>query len=342
MYGSNIAIVLDERKAEILGAVVEAYIQTAQPVGSGLVSKAASIDVSSSTVRSEMAFLESEGYLDQPHTSAGRVPTEKAYRFFVDNLAAPVTLDRLESQQVKSFFDRSHGELEEMLQETSNLLAAVTGSAGVVLSPDSDHQIVRSVQVVDLTSEQALLVLVTASGTVEKHALSISDGIDFSEEILDKVNQHLSKHLRGFRLGSLPKVISSGDATVDELVNEVEEKLEAIVESQETAYVAGKASLAGLPTEPETVQRVLDVLERQIIVVGLIRDVINRGLSVAIGTETGVEHLAECSLVVAPYEIDGEQAGSIGILGSTRMNYPQALATVGIVGRRLGTRLTEG
>ena len=107
-------------------------------------------------------------------------------------------------------------------------------------------------------------------------------------------------------------------------------------------YVGGAASVAGAFEEVERVQQVLSVLERQFVVVSLIRDLIGRGLSVAIGSETGLEPLVDCSLVVAPYEIEGEAAGSIGILGPTRMNYPQALATVAVVGRRLGQRLTEG
>ena len=183
---------LDERKAGILGAVVEAYIETAQPVGSSLVARSGSVDVSSSTVRNEMALLESEGYLDQPHTSAGRIPTEKAYRFFVDNLLGPVRLDRVENQQIKSFFDRSHIEIEQMLQETSNFLASLTGSAGVVLSPDSDHQTVRSVHLVDLSIDQILLVLVTSNGVVEKHSLDISKEISINQTELDEANHYLS------------------------------------------------------------------------------------------------------------------------------------------------------
>lgn len=333
---------LDERKAGILGAVVEAYIETAQPVGSSSVARSGSVDVSSSTIRNEMALLESEGYLDQPHTSAGRIPTEKAYRFFVDNLLGPVRLDRVENQQIKSFFDRSHIEIEQMLQETSNFLASLTGSAGVVLSPDSDHQTVRSVHLVDLSLDQILLVLVTSNGVVEKYSLDISKEISINPTELDEANQYLSKHFKGFRLGALPKVPLSGNDNVDCLVKEVEKTLSSLVQSKETVYVGGTSVLAGSLSEPEGIRKVLDLLERQMIVVSLIRGVIDRGLSVVIGTETGVDHLAECSLVVAPYEIDGEAAGSIGILGPTRMDYTQALATVGIVGRSLGDHLTEG
>ena len=333
---------LDERKAGILGAVVEAYIETAQPVGSSLVARSESVDVSSSTIRNEMAFLENEGYLDQPHTSAGRIPTEKAYRFFVDNLLGPVKLDRIESQQIKSFFDRSHIEIEQMLQETSNFLAALTGSAGVVLSPDSDYQTVRSVHLVDLSPDQLLLVMVTSNGVVEKHSLDIAKDISLSETVLDETNQHLLKHLKGFRLGSLPEVPKSGNPNVDYLIEEIQKTIGSLFHSKETVYVGGTSVLAGSLPEPAGIRKVLDLLERQMIVVNLIRGVIDRGMNVVIGTETGVDHLADCSLVVAPYEIDGETAGSIGILGPTRMDYTQALATVGIVGRSLGDHLTEG
>ncbi|MEZ5204076.1 MAG: hypothetical protein R2701_06765 [Acidimicrobiales bacterium] len=125
---------LDERKASILRAVVEEYIQTAQPVGSGHVAKAPGIDVSSATVRNEMAALEGDGYLTQPHTSAGRIPTEKGYREFVDALAEP-SLDRTAQQQVRSFFDQAHGEIERMLADTTRLLAGLTDYAAVVVGP---------------------------------------------------------------------------------------------------------------------------------------------------------------------------------------------------------------
>jgi heat-inducible transcriptional repressor len=198
------------------------------------------------------------------------------------------------------------------------------------------------VHLVDLSLGQILLVLVTSNGVVEKHSMDISKEVFVAETELDEANHFLSKHLRGFRLSSLPEVPISGNANVDYLVKEVEKTLTSLVQSKETVYVGGTSVLAGSLTEPEGIRKVLDLLERQMIVVSLIRGVIDRGLSVVIGTETGVDHLAECSLVVAPYEIDGEAAGSIGILGPTRMDYTQALATVGIVGRSLGDHLTEG
>ena len=333
---------LDDRKASILGALVKAYIETAQPVGSGRLASVLAVDVSPATVRSEMAQLEVAGYLVKPHTSAGRVPTEKGYRFFVDNLVEPIRLAAIERQQVRSFFGNAHGEMECILQETSKLLAAMTGSAGLVVAPDSDHEILRSVQVVYLGAGHALLVIVTANGSVEKHALELAeDGIEL-EETLARVARHLSIHLCGHRLAALPQVPLTGQELIDKVLVQVGGALDDLAAIQETAYVGGASVMAEALEDPDRVRRVLDLLERQIVVVGLIRDLMDRGLSVAIGTETGVEPLAGCSLVVAPYNIGGEAAGSIGVLGSTRMDYPQVLATVGVVGRRLGDHLTEG
>src|SRR4051812_33502179 len=138
---------LDERKANILRAVVEEYIETAQPVGSGHVARAPGVNVSPATVRNDMAVLEQEGYLVQPHTSAGRIPTEKGYRLFVDRLQA-TQLDTSDPQQVRAFFARAHGELEQMLGDTSRLLAGLPHYAAVVVGPPHQAASIRSVQVV--------------------------------------------------------------------------------------------------------------------------------------------------------------------------------------------------
>ncbi|MDE0893122.1 MAG: heat-inducible transcriptional repressor HrcA [Acidimicrobiales bacterium] len=334
---------LEDRKAAILSAVVEEYIHTAQPVGSERVAASHAVEVSSATIRSELANLEDLGYLMQPHTSAGRVPTEKAYRFFVDHLDSPGMLDSADREQVQAFFSRSHREMEQMLADTSNLLANLTGSAAVVLAPDRDQLEVRSAQVVGLTADLALLVLVMANGTVEKHTLElVGEAAEPSEATLAVAAAHLSGALIGRRLSAVSPVPVTGEPSVDAVLRTAEMVLAERSDHVDQAWVGGTAQVAGAFDEVERVRRVLDVLERQFVVVALVKDVIDRGLSVAIGAETGLENLAGCSLVVAPYEIEGHPAGSIGVLGPTRMDYSQALATVAVVGRRLGDRLTEG
>ena len=334
---------MEDRKAAILSAVVEEYIHTAQPFGSERVAASHAVEVSSATIRSELANLEDQGYLVQPHTSAGRVPTEKAYRFFVDHLDTPGTLDVADREQVQAFFSRSHSEMEQMLADTSSLLANLTGSAAVVLAPDRDQLEVRSVQVVGLTSDLALLVLVMANGTVEKHTLElVGDAAEPSEATLAVAAAYLSGALIGRRLSAVLPVPATGEPSVDAVLRTAEVILAERSDSADKAWVGGTALVVGAFDEIERVRRVLDVLERQFVVVTLVKDVIDRGLSVAIGAETGLETLAGCSLVVAPYEIEGQPAGSIGVLGPTRMDYSQAMATVAVVGRRLGDRLTEG
>jgi heat-inducible transcriptional repressor len=331
---------LDERKAAILRAVVEEYIDTAQPVGSGHVATAPGVDVSSATVRNEMATLEADGYLRQPHTSAGRVPTEKGYRFFVDHLRQP-RLPGRSAEEVRDFFARAHGEVEQMLSQTSRLLSNLTNLTSVVVSPVASEAMLRSVQLVALSPNAALVVAVFSDGTVEKHTIELPAGA--RDERVSAAGAHLATHLSGTARHAAPRVPPTGDAQTDALVIRAIEALTGgPVEDPEHVYVGGAARMAQAFDAIETVREVLGILEQQFVVVSLLRDVIDRGLHVAIGSETGVAPLAECALVVAPYDIEGERAGTIGVLGPTRMNYPQALAAVAVVSHRLSDRLTEG
>jgi heat-inducible transcriptional repressor len=330
---------LDERKANVLRAIVEEYIRTAQPVGSGHVAVAPGITVSSATVRNDMATLETEGYLVQPHTSAGRIPTEKGYRYFVDHVATPAKLATPDVAQIKSFFTQAHGELEEMLSDTSKLLADLTQYASVVTGPPHEAATVRSVQLVGLTSRVSLMVVVLSNGVVDKLTLEFDHEVSDAE--LADATAQLSRVLHSHTYDSvLPDALDAvGDATVARTA--LVALLGGHAEGGEV-YVGGASRVAAAFDAVTQVSEVLRVLEQQYVVVTLLRDVIDRGLNVAIGTETGIEPLAECAVVVAPYEVNGEPAGTIGVLGPTRMNYPQAIATVAVVSRRLGQTLTEG
>ncbi len=331
---------LDERKASILRAVVEEYIQTAQPVGSGHVAGSAKVSFSPATVRNDMATLESEGYLQQPHTSAGRIPTEKGYRWFVDALAAP-SLDRAAAQQVRTFFNHAHGEIEQMLADTTRLLSGLTDYAAVVVGPAHEGGIVRSVQIVGLAPHVALIVAVLGNGAIEKRTLELAEDID--EACLSSAAAYLSRHLVGSTMHALAAVPPAEDPAIRHVVTAALSTLSSIDDSEaDNVFVGGASRMATAFDAVESVRSVLAILEQQLVVVSLLRDVLDRGLSVAIGTETGIQRLAECSIVVAPYEVEGEPAGTIGVLGPTRMNYPQALAAVAMVSNRLGRRLTEG
>jgi heat-inducible transcriptional repressor len=330
---------LDDRKTAILSAVVQEYIATALPVGSSHIASVSGIGVSPATVRNEMAVLEQEGFLVQPHTSAGRVPTDKGYRFFVDHLASPRTIDAAVSRQVGEFFAAAHGRLEEMLHQTSDLLARLTHNAAVIVGPMADAATIRSVQLVRLSSTAATVVLVLANGTVDNELIELDESV--SDAALASATAHLAASLHGRHLSALESLSPSGEAGVDAIC---EAALQAVQlgSSDDHVYVGGTSTVAQAFDAVEVVRQVLHTLEQQFVVVSLVRDIVDRGMSVAIGIEHGVEPLSACSVVVAPVVVDGERVGSVGVLGPTRMNYPQALATVDIVSDRLGRRLGEG
>ena len=331
---------LDDRKTAILRAVVREYIETAQPVGSGHVANAPGVTVSSATVRNEMAALEQEGYLHQPHTSAGRVPTDKGYRFFVDHLTQPGTLDASGRQQVLEFFTSTHGALEQMLRDTSRLLSGLTDYAAVVIGPSAEAAVMRSVQLVALSAHAVMVVGVLSNGTVENEQLDVPDGV--VDSAVAAANVRLAAHLIGHTLASATSLAPSGDPAVDQLCDTACRAFVARSGHDEgQVFVRGASRMAASFDAVEVVRNVLLTLEQQYVVVGLLRDVLDRGLSVAIGGEHGVEPLAACSVVVAPYVVDGETTGTIGVLGPTRMNYPHALAAVEVVSERLSQRLSE-
>jgi len=333
---------LDDRKAAILRAVVQEYIHTAQPVGSAHLARSHSLGVSPATVRNEMAALEREGFLAHPHTSAGRIPTDKGYRFFVDSISVPQgTLEPVQKQQVQTFFARAHGQLEEMLHDTSCLLSSLTHYAAMVVAPHHEDATVRSVQIVGLGPRVALAVAVLSTGAIEKAHLEIDPGTDDAH--LAAAAAHLTAHLVGFPVTDDRAILRTGDEATDRLVAAA---CTGLVDHHhreaEHVFVDGASHMAATFEAVATVRQVLTILEQQYVVVTLLREaLLDDRLNVLIGTEHRVESLTECSLIVAPYEVDGGRAGTIGVLGPTRMNYPQAMAAVAAVSQRLGRALSE-
>ena len=333
---------LNDRRAAILEAVVTQYIGSAEPVGSSHVATAPGVQVSSATVRSEMVALERDGYLIQPHTSAGRIPTDKGYRFFVDHLTGPGVLGPVQRRQVTQFFDQVHGEIETVLERATGLLSELTTYAAVVVGPSHETATIRSVQLVGLSPLHALVVVVLSDGAVEKRTIDLEH--ERAGDHLTAAGAHLDAHLVGRTLKGPWTAPPSGSPPVDHLVTSSLSALDSLggeLESDQV-FVGGPARLAESFEAVETVRSVLSILEQQLVVVTLLRDVLNRGLSVAIGTEHGYEPLSSCAVVVAPVMVDGQDFGAVGLLGPTRMDYPRTMAAVHVVGERLGERLAGG
>ena len=334
---------MDERKAAILKALIEEYVETGQPVGSTTVARGVALGVSSATIRNEMAVLEREGYVTHPHTSAGRVPTDKGYRHFVDHLARQKELQPASRQAVTSFFATAHHALEDMLHETSLLLSRITAHAAVVIGPQPDIARIRSVQLVRLHETSMLVVAVLSNGHVERQFIELAAEID--EGRIGAATAALDSQLRDASFADLPALGPTGDPDTDALVGQARDALvdRATGRATEPVYVGGVSRIAAdldAFTAGETVGRLLEVLEHQYLVVSLVRDLIDQGVTVRIGAENQLEDLRECSVVLARFDVEGRPGGSVGVLGPTRMNYPQAMAAVAAVSRRLGEHLS--
>ena len=292
--------------------------RSAQPVGSQHVVDAPGVSVSSATVRSDMATLERDGYLAQPHTSAGRIPTDKGYRFFVDHLGGPGPLDPGGRQQVRQFFDHAHGEIEQMLERTSGLLADLTDCTAMVVGP----------------SHESAADPVGAAGRPRPPPGPgrRGPGRRGRAEADDRAARGCRRRAccprpvagwpptpSGRRLAQVgdrprrPPAIPTVDAVVGSGRRRPARPRRS--DGSDQLFVGGSSRMAAAFDAVDTVRSVLTILEQQLVVVSLLRDILDTGLTVAIGAEHGVEPLASCAIVVMPISVDGLEAGTIGLLG---------------------------
>jgi heat-inducible transcriptional repressor len=288
-----------------------------------------------------MTQLEREGYIVQPHTSAGRIPTDQGYRYFVDHFTKAGSLPVSQRRAVADFFASAHSALEDLLHETSQLLARLTSHAAVVVGPQFDAARVRSAQLVALQPELMLAIAVMSNGSIEKEVISNTG--DYDDAQIALASAALDAALREQSLGSATTEAATGDRVVDELVRLGTEALSRRATSgAEPLYVGGASRIVGQQNAfatAERASRLLEMLEQQVVVVSLVRDLLDQGVTVSIGAENEVDDLRDCSLVLAPYAVDGQMAGTVGVLGPTRMDYQQALAAVAAVSQQLGKLL---
>jgi heat-inducible transcriptional repressor len=260
----------------------------------------------------------------------------------VDHLTAPGVLGPVQRRRVTQFFEQVHGEMETVLERASGLLSELTSYAAVVVGPSHEAATIRSVQLVRLSPLHALLVVVLSDGAVEKRSIDLE--AEASEETLARAGTLLASHLVGQTLSGRWTVPTSGSKKLDHMIAAARLAFDAMGGSADSdqVFVGGPARLAESFEAVETVRSVLAILEQQLVVVTLLRNILDRGLSVAIGTEHGYEPLSSCAVVVAPVSVDGQDLGAVGLLGPTRMDYPRAMAAAHVVGERLGERISGG
>jgi heat-inducible transcriptional repressor len=336
---------LDERKASILRAIVEHYVASAQPVGSQTVTQTAGLGVSAATVRNEMSVLERDGFIAQPHTSAGRVPTDSGYRYYVDHLAGAGALAPAERRRIADFFTTATMAMDDLLHETSQLLARVTAHAAVVVGPQPESVHVRSVHLALLQPRLLLAVVVMSNGAVEKETVVLDAETDAEDAAL--ASARLAAHLAGRRLAELAtmRYAVTSDDRADAVARASCDALAAYVRlhHDEPLYVGGASRLAAEQQAfaSTSASGLLELLEQHVVLGALLRELLGPGLTVRIGAENELADLRECSLVLAPYLVEGEPIGTVGVLGPTRMDYRKAQAAVSTVSRQLGQQLSR-
>ncbi len=338
---------LEDRKLEVLRAIVEDYVSTQEPVGSKALVERHNLGVSPATIRNDMAALEDEGYIAQPHTSAGRIPTDKGYRLFVDRLSTVKPLSTAERRAIQSFLDGAL-DLDDIVTRTVRLLATLTQQVAVVQYPSLSRSSVRHVELVPLSTTRLLLVLITSTGRVEQRV--VEAGAELPDSLLGELRAQLNASTAGVRLPDAAVRLEdlTERFTVDQrpAVNAVlSALLESLVEEpEERVVLGGTANLARFgPDFPQTIRPVLEALEEQMVLLRLLGEAADPSvLQVRIGHENPHAGLTTTSVVSVGYGTESEVLAKLGVLGPTRMDYPGTMGAVRAVARYVGRIVGEG
>ena len=336
---------LDERAKALLKTLIQRYIAEGQPVGSRALSKHSGLDLSAATVRNVMADLEDIGLISSPHTSAGRVPTPRGYRFFVDTLLTVQPLEKEKIEVIEGHLLASQP--KQLLNNASHLLSGLSHFAGVVMSPRRSAPMIRQIEFVSLSEKRILLILVTTNGDVQNRLLFPGRTYTSSELVAagNYLNQHFAGHnfeqirgqveqeVRQLR-GDLHALMTAALAAGDEVMREPDDRY----------VISGERNLLDVEEFSSNMQRVrelFDLFEQRTALMQLL-DLSHRadGVQIFIGGESGLAPLDECSVVTAPYEVDGKVVGSVGVIGPTRMAYERVIPIVDITARLLSSALT--
>ena len=335
---------LDDRKLAVLRAIVEDYVSTNEPVGSRALVDRHNLDVSPATIRNDMAVLEEQGYIVQPHTSAGRIPTDKGYRLFVDRLSAIKPLSAAERRAIETFLAGAY-DLDDVVMRTVRLLAQLTRQVAVVQYPSLSKSEIRHVELVPLNERRLLLVLITDTGRVEQRVVDMP--ASFDDDSIMQLRAVLNACLDGRKLTDVASVVAELPSRVDprERPNAAavfSVILETLVARHEEKIVVGGASNLTAVDFSRGLREVLEALEEQVVLMRLLGEVDDpASVTVRIGAENDVLGLRGTSVVAAGYGSADRPLAKLGVVGPTRMDYPTAIGAVRAVARYTGQILAE-
>ncbi|MEN8905893.1 MAG: heat-inducible transcriptional repressor HrcA [Clostridiales bacterium] len=339
---------LDDRKKKILRAIIDDYIQSAEPIGSRSITKKHELGFSSATIRNEMADLEDMGYLDQPYTSAGRVPSDKGYRFYVDELIKLKGLSKQEIESIKMAMNIKINELNQIIKQASKLMSEITNYTSLATTPQMKKTIIKAIQLVPIDKGKALLILVTNVGFVRNSLIRVKESIE--ADYLIKISNILNSRLSGITIEEvniiLIKEIEREIGREKDILSVVLDELVDCIRHIENTevYLEGTTNIFKFPEYKNVLkaQEFLSILEEKKIVNSLMRyDKDSKILNVQIGNENEIKIIKGCSLVTATYSFGDMVIGSIGIIGPTRMEYGKVISTVEYIRKKINEEINN-
>lgn len=337
---------LSDRQQLILNAIVDNYIHSAEPVGSRTISKREDIGFSSATIRNEMSDLEELGYLEQPHTSAGRVPSTKGYRFYVDNLIQPHLLNEEDLVKLKQLFAERIFHAEQVVEYTAQILTQLTNYTAIVLGPEIFEHKLKNVQIVPLNEAQAVAIVVTHTGRVENKLIDLPEGIGASEieQLVNLLNHRLADvplwQLRQRLYQEISGEMKRHTEQYEEMLQVLDQSL--IQEEAERVCLRGATKILNQPEfrDVDKVKDILELLEQNDQLLHLLGGPAN-GLTVRIGQENQLDAIKQCSIITTSYSLGGKPVGMVGILGPTRMEYGRVITVLNHLTEGLSRMLTS-
>ena len=336
---------LSERKKKILQAIVEEYVETAEPVSSGSLLKKNDLSISSATIRNEMAELEQAGLLDKPHTSAGRVPSAQGYRYYVDQLIKEDKISFEEIEYIRSKLESRAVELEEVTKIVTNTLAEVTHYTSLAIGPDNAQQIISEIKFVLLGSRILMAIILTENGLIKETMIKFEE--DITESQVQSINLIFNAKLKGMPLSEITKpmeeyIISEMKNEINIIKSIIEQINKAIIECQ-NIYLKGAKNILDMPefNEVDKAKSFLDIVDKKEFLKNLEQEESVKDINVYIGDENGNEKLKDYSIVTFKHVVNGKNLGTIGIIGPTRMDYSKVISIMKYINKELNNNNKE-
>lgn len=338
--------VLTDRQLLILKVIVDDFIRSAQPVGSRSLSKKEEISFSSATIRNEMADLEDLGFLEKTHTSSGRVPSEKGYRYYVDHLLSPQELNQHDVSIIQSIFAERIFEFEKIIQKSAKILSELTNYTSIVLGPAAGINKLKKIQIIPLNKETAVAIFVTDTGHVENRTFYLPPNVDAGD--LEKTVNILNERLTSVPLEELSgKIYKEVALLLKQHIHNYDFMMKTIMESlkmpvNEKLFLGGKTNILSQPEfhDLSKIRSLLTMIDQEDWLYNLIRNE-SAGLNVKIGRENENSAMENCSLITATYSVGAEKLGTIAILGPTRMEYSRVISLLQLLSKDLSSVLTK-